>query len=159
MHPDANTSTTAALPAPKAPGSALRSAPQKAPVPLFSPPRCGCVCAAFRLWLRQSLDPTPGLPCATPRCTSGQVEGGKEEKNKKCGGSDLGLRWWGGVVRTPAGSAFTSAAPLSALQRVEIRPKVAVKTCKWTAWQRGRLGMAETRCGSRGIRLAPKGEL
>lgn len=149
LHPDANTSTTAELPAPKKPCSALCSAPQRAPFFHPHPPRCASVCAAFRVRLRQSQEPTPALPCPTPRCTSGQVEGEIKKKKKEGSGGDLVLRW-GEFMGTLWDSAFTSAAPLFALQRVEIRPKVAVKTCKGTAWRRGRLGMPETCCGSEG---------
>lgn len=77
----------------------LSSRPQKSPAPRsaalhkelhFQPPphppptRCVCVCAAFRVWLRQSQQPTPGLPCPTPpRCTSGQVEGEGEKAKRQ----------------------------------------------------------------------------
>lgn len=77
----------------------LSSRPQKSPAPHsaalhkelhFPPPprtaRCVCVCAAFRVWPRQSREPTPGLPCPTPRCASGQVEGGGGGEGS---GSDL----------------------------------------------------------------------
>lgn len=146
LHPDANTSTTAELPAPKKPSSALCSAPQRPPFPPPHPPRCVCVCAAFSRVAETISGADAGAPVSHPQMRFGAGRrGNKKEKNVvvwfRAAGGSCELR------RTLHFHPRLRALPCGGL---ESDRKVAARICKWTAWQRGRLGMSETCCGREG---------
>lgn len=139
IHPDANTSTTAELPAPKKPGSALRSSTKSS---IFSPVRA--VGAALRGAQRRGEARSRALPppFTPPRCPPAALPG------------RWSVRWF-----RAGGSREPRRAPHSHPRCVrEAAPSREVAA---SARQRDRTaqGMPGTRCGSEGIRQAPKSEL